>query len=36
MARNPYYSGARSDHFDGLRFYAPGGASDRSLGDLLR
>jgi L-ascorbate metabolism protein UlaG (beta-lactamase superfamily) len=36
VARNPYYSGPVSDHFDGLRFYAPGGSRDKSLADLLR
>jgi L-ascorbate metabolism protein UlaG (beta-lactamase superfamily) len=33
---NPYYSGPPSDHFDGLRFFVPGHATDRSLADLLR
>jgi len=34
---NPYYSGQRSDHFDGLRFFNPGHAeTDRSLRELLR
>jgi len=34
---NPYYSGPRSDHFDGLRFFNPGrDAADRGFGDLLR
>ncbi len=36
MARNPYYSGPVSDHFDGLRFFYPGGPDDKSLGDLWR
>ena len=36
MARNPYYSGPVSDHFEGLRFFPPGGARDKSLGDLWR
>ncbi len=36
MPRNPNYSGPKSDHFDGLRFFAPGGARDKSLGELLR
>lgn len=34
---NPYYSGASSDHFDGLRFFNPGHPeTDRSFRDLLR
>lgn len=37
MARNRYYSGPESDHFDGLRFFNPGQSStDRSLRQLLR
>ena len=36
MTRNRYYSGPVSDHFDGLRFFQAGRASERSLGDLLR
>lgn len=36
MPRNPYYSGPASDHFDGLRFLSPGGASDKSLAQLWR
>jgi L-ascorbate metabolism protein UlaG (beta-lactamase superfamily) len=36
LARNPYYSGPPSDHFDGLRFFAPGGARDKTLFDLAR
>ena len=37
MARNPYYKGPVSDHFDGLRFFNPGEpATDRGLRDLLR
>jgi L-ascorbate metabolism protein UlaG (beta-lactamase superfamily) len=35
-ARNRYYSGPLSDHFDGTRFFVPGGAPDKSLGDLAR
>lgn len=37
-ARNPYYQGPVSDHFDGTRFVNPAGEpeTDRSLGDLLR
>ncbi|HMN71214.1 MAG TPA: MBL fold metallo-hydrolase [Rhodoblastus sp.] len=37
MPRNPYYSGPSSDHFDGERFFLPGGGStDKSRRDLLR
>ncbi len=37
MAKNPYYSGASSDHFDGERFFNPDHPStDRGLRDLLR
>ena len=37
MARNPYYSGPPSDHFDGERFFLPGGKLiDKSRADLLR
>ncbi len=36
MARNSYYSGPVSDHFDGLRFFYPGGAPDKSLAELWR
>jgi L-ascorbate metabolism protein UlaG (beta-lactamase superfamily) len=36
VARNPYYSGPVSDHFDGLRFFYPGGPRDKSLGELFR
>ncbi|MCC2108741.1 MAG: MBL fold metallo-hydrolase, partial [Hyphomicrobiales bacterium] len=37
MPRNPYYSGPPSDHFDGARFFLPGGRStDKSRRDLLR
>lgn len=37
-ARNRYYSGPISDHFDGTRFLNPAGEpeTDRSFGDLLR
>lgn len=37
-ARNPYYQGPASDHFDGTRFLNPAGEpeTDRSFGDLLR
>lgn len=34
---NRYYSGSRSDHFDGLRFFNPGHSNtDRSVRDILR
>jgi L-ascorbate metabolism protein UlaG (beta-lactamase superfamily) len=37
VARNRYYTGAPSDHFDGVRFFNPGQApTDRSLAALLR
>jgi L-ascorbate metabolism protein UlaG (beta-lactamase superfamily) len=37
MARNRYYDGPPSDHFDGTRFFNPGQAStDRGLSDMLR
>ena len=36
LPRNPYYSGPVSDHFDGLRFFPPGGARDKSLAELWR
>lgn len=37
MARNRYYSGPVSDHFDGVRSHSPGQpATDRSFRDLLR
>lgn len=37
MAKNKYYSGPMSDHFDGRRFHSPGQPSpDRSLRELLR
>jgi L-ascorbate metabolism protein UlaG (beta-lactamase superfamily) len=33
----PAYEGPRSDHFDGARFFNPGGALvDKSFGDMLR
>ena len=35
MTHNRYYSGPLSDHFDGLRFFVPGGAPDKSIRDLL-
>lgn len=36
MARNRYYSGPVTDHFDGTLFYGPGTRVDRSLADLWR
>ena len=37
MARNRYYAGASSDHFDGMRFFNPDQPStDRSLVRLIR
>ncbi len=37
MARNRYYQGPPSDHFDGVRFFNPGQPStDRGLRDMLR
>ena len=36
MAKNPYYSGPPSDHFDGTRFFIPKGAPDKTRGDLWR
>ncbi|AIT05319.1 membrane protein [Sphingomonas taxi] len=37
MARNRYYDGPPSDHFDGIRFFNPGqGSTDRGLSDMLR
>ena len=37
MARNRYYQGAPSDHFDRVRFFNPGQPStDRGLRDMLR
>ncbi len=37
MAKNPYYRGPVSDHFDGSRFFNPGQpATDRSLRDMWR
>ncbi len=34
--RGRYYDGPKSDHFDGVRFFCPGHATDRSAADLLR
>lgn len=33
---NPYYAGAASDHFDGMRFFNPGGTDPRGFVDFLR
>lgn len=33
---NPYYQGPPSDHFDGLRFFNPGGTPPRGFSDFLR
>lgn len=35
-ARNPYYQGPRSDHFDGLRFHSPEQAADKNLSEVIR
>jgi L-ascorbate metabolism protein UlaG (beta-lactamase superfamily) len=35
-ARNRYYQGPVSDHFDGLRFFSPGQPQDKGLLELLR
>lgn len=34
--RNPYYQGPKSDHFDGVRFFNPGGTPPRGFRDILR
>ncbi len=34
--KNPYYQGPASDHFDGLRFFNPGGVGPGSSLDLLK
>ncbi len=37
MARNRYYDGPQSDHYDGVRFFNPGQPpTDRALAELLR
>ncbi|SES37437.1 L-ascorbate metabolism protein UlaG, beta-lactamase superfamily [Rhizobium sp. NFR03] len=36
MAANRYYKGPVSDHFDGTRFFNPGGVEPNGFGDLLR
>jgi L-ascorbate metabolism protein UlaG (beta-lactamase superfamily) len=35
-ARNIYYDGPASDHFDGVRFFSPGQPQDKGLAELLR
>lgn len=35
-SRNPYYRGAVSDHFDGVRFFRPGHVPQRGMRDLAR
>jgi L-ascorbate metabolism protein UlaG (beta-lactamase superfamily) len=35
-ARNSYYQGPVSDHFDGVRFFSPGQTQDKGLTELLR
>jgi L-ascorbate metabolism protein UlaG (beta-lactamase superfamily) len=34
--KNPYYTGPRSDHFDGLRFFIPGGPRDKTASDIAK
>ena len=34
--KNPYYAGPRSDHFDGLRFFIPGGPRDKTPSDIAK
>ncbi len=36
MRKNPYYSGPRSDHFDGLRFFNRARERESTFADLLR
>lgn len=36
MKRNPYYTGPASDHFDGLRFFNPGGVAPLGFRSLLK
>ncbi|THF50172.1 MBL fold metallo-hydrolase [Allorhizobium terrae] len=36
MIKNPYFSGPISDHFDGTRFYNPGGILPLGFADVLR
>ena len=35
-AHNPYYQGPKSDHFNGTRFFNPGGVKPGGFRDLLR
>lgn len=35
-SHNPYYRGPVSDHFDGTRFFNPGGRPPKGMADLLR
>ncbi|HST95411.1 MAG TPA: MBL fold metallo-hydrolase [Microvirga sp.] len=35
-AKNPYYDGLVSDHFDGVRFFSPGQPQDKGLVELAR
>lgn len=35
-AKNPYYSGVPSDHFDGRTFFNPDGKSPRNLSDFMK
>ncbi|WDZ76420.1 MBL fold metallo-hydrolase [Ensifer adhaerens] len=35
-SQNPYYRGPVSDHFDGTRFFNPGGRPPKGMTDLLR
>ncbi|UYV37569.1 MBL fold metallo-hydrolase [Rhodobacteraceae bacterium D3-12] len=35
-AKNPYYEGPVSDHFDGVRFFNPGGVQPKQLRDVLK
>ncbi|WP_133770187.1 MBL fold metallo-hydrolase [Enterovirga rhinocerotis] len=35
-SRNPYYQGAVSDHFDGIRFHRPGVATEKGMLELAR
>ncbi len=36
MRKNPYYSGPRSDHFDGLRFFNTPPAEEHGFADMMR
>ena len=35
-SRNPYYDGPVSDHFDGVRFFVPGGEEPKGFVDLIK